>query len=283
MKARSNVVRSESNEGPTLVRNRLLRQLPPDERARLLAVSDRVRLSPRQILHHFKLPMEHVYFLESGLVSVAAKIGSEKFVEVWLTGYEGMVGAPIVLTGDMETSHRRTVRVAGDAWRIKAADFLELVTEVPVLRTLIHRYLAVVLMQTSQSGACNSSHGLMERLARWLLLARRALDADEIPLTHGVLAQLLGVRRASITDCLRVLQQRGLIATNRGTIRIVDLDGLSAACCDCFRLIDREYDRQVLRFQRGFNIHSVDAEPASARPTATPQTTSVPYAVTHHG
>lgn len=79
------------------VRNSLLRLIPNDELLRVMDVCERVRLAPRQVLHHYMLPMEHVYFVESGLVSVAAKVGREKFVEVWLIGSEGLVGAPVVL------------------------------------------------------------------------------------------------------------------------------------------------------------------------------------------
>ena len=93
------------------VLNKLLRLIPDDELFRLLDVCDRVRLAPRQVLHHYMLPMEHVYFVESGLVSVAARVSREKFVEVWLIGSErGLVGAPVVLAAKASLPlHRRTV------------------------------------------------------------------------------------------------------------------------------------------------------------------------------
>ena len=98
--------------------------------------------------------------------------------------------------------------MTGEALRIKTSEFCRLLEFLPHLRSVVDRYLAVVLAQTSQSGACNSYHDLKQRLARWLLIARSATEEDEMPLTHGVLAELLGVRRASVTECLEVLLQK---------------------------------------------------------------------------
>jgi CRP-like cAMP-binding protein len=190
--------------------------------------------------------MDYIYFVERGLVSVAARVGRDKFVEVWLIGSEGIVGAPVVLAANAAPLHRRTVQVAGEALRIGRRDFCEVLQSLPQLRSVVERYLAVVLAQTSQSGACNSYHGLKHRLARWLLVARSALADDKIPLTHRVLAELLGVRRASVTECLEVLQNEGTISTKRGLVKVENHAELSSLCCDCFRLIEGEYRRLVL-------------------------------------
>lgn len=227
-------------------KNRLLRLIPDDELSRVMDVCERVRLAPRQVLHHYMLPMEHVYFVESGLVSVAAKVGREKFVEVWLIGSEGLVGAPVILAARGAPLHRRTVQLAGDAWRIRTAEFCGLLESLPRLRSVVERYLAVVLAQTSQSGACNSYHSLRQRLARWLLIAQNATGEDEISLTHGVLAELLGVRRASVTECLEALQRGGTVITRRGSVKIQNAVELSKLSCDCFKLIEREYRRHLL-------------------------------------
>jgi CRP-like cAMP-binding protein len=230
----------------TQVRNKLLRLIPAHELSSVLDVCERIKLTPRQVLHHYMLPMEYVYFVESGLVSVAARVGREKFVEVWLIGSEGLVGAPVVLAARAAPLHRRTVQVTGHALRIKTSAFCGLLDSLPHLRSVVERYLAVVLGQTSQSGACNSHHSLRQRLARWLLIARSAADEDEMPLTHGVLAELLGVRRASVTECLEALQKDGTIATRRGFVKVENPTELSKLSCDCFKLIEREYRRHLL-------------------------------------
>jgi CRP-like cAMP-binding protein len=195
--------------------------------------------------------MDYVYFVESGLVSVAAKVSQERFVEVWLIGSEGLAGAPVVLGAGTEPLHRRTVQVAGQALRVRTREFREAMETLPEFRRVLYAYLNVVLSQTSQSGACNAAHSMKDRLARWLLVARSRLEADDIPLTHGVLAQLLGVRRASVTECLEQFEEQGLISSKRGHITICNSDDLRETCCDCFRLIDREYVNSSLSADRG--------------------------------
>lgn len=190
--------------------------------------------------------MQYVYFVESGLVSVAAKVGRDKFVEVWLIGSEGLVGAPVLLAANTAPLHRRTVQVAGEALRIRTDEFSKILEDLPHLRSVVERYLAAVLAQTSQSGACNSYHSLKQRLARWLLVARGALDDGKMPLTHRVLSELLGVRWASVTDCLEILQKEGTIATKRGLITVENAVALSKLCCNCYGLIEREYRRHLL-------------------------------------
>ena len=232
--------------GDTLTHNRLLQLIPAAERARLLDLAEQVPLKPRQVLHHWRLPMEHVYFIEHGLVSVSARVDKDRFVEVWLIGSEGMVGAPLVLVDEDQTPpHRRVVQVGGSALRIRSQDFLQLLPELPVLRKVLLRYINVVLLQTSQSGTCNAVHSLKERLARWLLTASSALEAADLPLTHEVLSHLLGVRRASVTECLDVLEKHGMIRNSRGMISIADADKLAESCCGCFRLIERAYRKHL--------------------------------------
>jgi CRP-like cAMP-binding protein len=230
---------------PGQPRNRLLRALPADELTKVLSVSERVHLHAHQVLHDFMVPIEHVYFIESGLVSVAARVGDDMFVEVWLVGSEGMVGSPVVLGAATEPKQRRTVQVKGQALRITTHEFRKAMERLPEFRRTLYAYLGVVLLRAAQSGACNASHDLKRRLARWLLVARSCLNADDIPLTHDVLAQLLGVRRAGVTECLESLERQGLITARRGLVVIRDAGKLEEACCDCFRLIAREYELQL--------------------------------------
>jgi CRP-like cAMP-binding protein len=226
--------------------NKLLQFVPEKERRRLLSISDEIDLQPRQVLHHWRLPMDKVYFIESGLVSVSAKVDEDRFVEVWLIGSEGLVGAPLVLAEeDQEPPHRRVVQVRGRARRIDAKAFCKTMRELPVLRSVVLHYINLVLLQTSQSGACNARHPVKQRLARWLLVARAALESDVVPLTHEVLSNLLGVRRASVTECLEVLETEGVIRNARGVVSIDDPNNLQRLSCNCFRLIDREYRRQM--------------------------------------
>ncbi|CCD98335.1 putative transcriptional regulator, Crp/Fnr family [Bradyrhizobium sp. STM 3809] len=190
--------------------------------------------------------MEHVYFPTDGLVSVAAKVDHNRFLDAWLVGREGVVGAILMLSGhDHMPAHRRIVHVGGNAIRIPTHDFLQLAEALPAFRHALLKYLAVVMVQTSQAGVCNAVHPLKQRLARWLLVACEVLDDDHVPLTHQVLSNLLGVRRASVTECVSVLEQNGLIRNERAHIIVADPAELRKAACACFGLIEREYARQL--------------------------------------
>lgn len=236
------------------VSNQLLQLLPDKELAQVLGRAERVRLRAGQVLHHFRMPMEYVYFVENGLISVSARVERERFVQVWLIGSEGLVGAPAVLAGGATPLHRRTVQVGGEAFRIRTAEFCDAASRLPGLRAVVNQYLLMVLTQTSQAGACNAFHSLSQRLARWLLVARGALRSGDLPLTHSMLAELLGVRRASVSDCLADMQREGIVTARRGRVRIEAPAELSARCCDCYGLIELEYQRYLVRAEKGQQI-----------------------------
>jgi CRP-like cAMP-binding protein len=231
--------------GPSLAppRNRLLQGLARPDWERVRRAFEPVELKPRQVLHHWDMPMEQIYFVERALVSVWARMSRHDAVEVWLIGSEGMTGVPVVLGGDFAPLHRRVVQVGGSALKIATPRLRRLMRDVEPLREILLRYVQVVLLQTSQVGACNAHHALQERLARWLLTACNGLESPDLPLTHRVLSRLLGVRRASVTESLGHLEEAGAIVNTRGRIRIVDASQLQALSCDCYRMISAEYRR----------------------------------------
>ncbi|MCK1304372.1 MULTISPECIES: Crp/Fnr family transcriptional regulator [unclassified Bradyrhizobium] len=238
----------EGRVRPLAARNKLLRCIPEMELTVLRSIGMDVELKPRQVLHHWRLPMEYVYFLGSGLVSVSAKVDDGRFVEAWLVGSEGMIGAPCVLAPeDPMPPHRRVVQVGGTALRIPTPAFLAALDDLGALRGVILSYINLVLFQTSQVGACNSLHSVKQRLARWLLVAANAMDSGELSITHAVLAQLLGIRRASVSECLETFEQAGIIRNTRAAIALVDRARLEHFACSCSGLIQREYDRQIGR------------------------------------
>ena len=115
------------------------------------------------------------------------------------------------------------------------------------LRRLVLRYTGVFLFQVSQAVACNGLHSVQERCCRWLLMTHERVDGDEFPITHEFLAQMLGVRRPSITEVLRPLQKDGVIRYRRGTMVILDRESLEAKSCECFRTVQAEYVRLLGR------------------------------------
>jgi CRP-like cAMP-binding protein len=227
--------------------NKLLSLLPAQEFEDLAKVMEVIELKPRRVLHHARSALDDVYFIEQGLVSVQADVGFKKLIEVWLIGCEGMVGAPAI-AGETFSTHKRLVYVAGSARRITIAALQAAMSRNPTLRDMLNAYLVDLLFQTSQSGACNAVHALPRRTARWLLLACATSDS-ELPMTHDALARVLGVRRATISECLQSFQRNGLIETSRGRIRLCDEAALEAVACPCYRLIRRHRERFHRRFE----------------------------------
>lgn len=225
------------------VRNRLLQRLPIPELERLIACAERVPLTPRQILHHWNMPLREVYFIEEGLVSVSVKISRERDVEAWLIGSEGMSGIP-VLFGDHENPpFRRVVQVGGSAWRISADDLTAAARELKTLGTLLQRYASFVLCEASHCGACNAQHTVKQRMGRWLLTACDGLESNRLPATHELLARLLGVRRASVSECLIKLEAEGAIFHTRRLIEVLAPEILRSISCDCHSIVQRDYRR----------------------------------------
>jgi CRP-like cAMP-binding protein len=238
----SDAHRANADAGPQ-VRNRLLRKLPPGELQRLMARAERIELHPRQILHHWNMPMRDVYFVEQGLVSVSVKISREQAVEGWLIGSEGMTGIPVLLGDHENPPYRRVVQVGGSALRLAADDLQAAVRELQTVRALLLRYAQFVLCQSSQWGACNAHHSLKQRMGRWLLAASDGVESHRLPVTHQLLARLLGVRRASVSECLNALEAEGVIRNTRSLIEIARPDALVAMSCDCYRVVQRDYRR----------------------------------------
>lgn len=223
-------------EAATL-RNKLLLALSPADLQRLQGRLELVPLPARRVLHYPKLPIEHVYFVESGLVSVVASTDQAgASVEAWLIGREGLAGLPVVL-GAPTSPHRRTVQAEGFAWRMSADDLRTAMDEMPALRAVLLRFVHGVLVQTAQSVACNARHVVHQRLARWLLMAQDRLAQDTLPLTHEVIAKMLGVRRASVTSALQPLEGDGIVRVQRGRIRVLDRARLEACACSCYRVM----------------------------------------------
>lgn len=164
-------------------------------------------------------------------------------VEVGVVGNEGMLGLRVLL-GVKKTPHLAAVQVAGSALRM-SADLLDqdLKGVGSSLRPLLLPYTQALLSQVSQSVACISQHSIRQRLARWLLAMRDRIESNSLEITHELISLMLGIRRASASENLRELQDRGLIATRRGGIRIVDTQGLENIACECYRIVKEEYDQ----------------------------------------
>lgn len=230
-------------EGHTLIgHNRLLdalkRSLPEDQ----MPAMEFVQLTLKQDLYSPEVPIEHVYFPINGVVSMLADLENGVMIEVATVGNEGMIGLPLFLGADM-TPGRAFSQVPGDACRMTAADFRSLIQDPSLFTSVLHRYTQAMMIQISQGTACNRGHNNRQRCAKWLLLTHDRVGKDEFQLTQEFLAQMLGVRRATVSEVAGQLQSDGLIEYSRGVIRVLDRPGLERASCLCYRVIRDEYDR----------------------------------------
>ncbi len=231
--------------GSAGIRNELLRALPPDEFALVRPCLLPVTLVMSQILHEAEAPIDEIYFLETGLVSLTADTSDNGRVEVGMTGCEGFIGVAVLLNPEPISVHRAFVQIPGRAYRVRATTFRELTEALPVLRDRCLRHVQVMLMQSSQIAACNARHDLPGRVARWLLMSRDRIDGDDLPLTQEFLSYMLGVRRAGISVVANALQGQGLIRQSRGRITILDRSGLEGKACACYRILERNRARII--------------------------------------
>jgi CRP-like cAMP-binding protein len=223
-------------------KNRLLAQLPAAECQRLVARMRQVDLPFRQVLYRTGAPIQSVYFLNSGTASALTIMENGSAIEVATIGKEGLVGLAALLA-DKTSANEVIIQIAGDALRMDI-DLLEeeAGSDGPLRRQLL-LYQTAFLTQVSYSVACNGLHSVQQRCCRWLLMTHDRVGSNEIALTHEFLGIMLGVRRASVTEVLRPLNENGLVSNSRGAIMILDRTGLEGLACECYRKVKSEFDR----------------------------------------
>jgi CRP-like cAMP-binding protein len=225
-----------------LGKNRLLAALPRDDYRRLRLHLVKVSLPLKDILYEANGPIPHVFFPLNGVVSLVIIIEGGFNLEVGTIGNEGMVGTPVFL-GSESSPTRAISQVPGEALRMETKVFQEEMSRRGSLFCLVQRYTQAMINQISQSTVCNHRHSVQKRMCRWLLMSHDRVGVDEFPLTQEFLAQMLGVRRPTVTVVAGILQKAGLITYHRGKISILDRKGMEAASCECYEVVAKELDR----------------------------------------
>jgi CRP-like cAMP-binding protein len=184
----------------------------------------------------------HVYFPTTAIVSLLYVMENGASAEIAVVGNEGLVGISLFM-GGQSTSSSAVVQAAGQAWRLQA-DLLmdEFNRGGPVLNLLL-RYTQALITQMAQTSVCNRHHAVDQQFCRWLLLTLDRLQASDIVMTQELLSNILGVRRASVTEAAGNLQRDGLIRYERGHITVLDRPGLERRSCECYAVVKKEYDR----------------------------------------
>ena len=222
--------------------NSILYALPGATREQVVAAGDMVPLNVQQVLYDFNTPTQSVWFPTSGVVSWTTRDLEGHFVETAIGGREGFIGVQVLLGAGKIAGHAE-VQIAGGALEVEASRFQDLVHDIPELLAGAHRFILALVNQITQLALCNCLHPMEERCARWLLMCQDRVGADEFPVTHAYLSQMLGVRRASVTVTLGVLRRAGIIDYHQGILRVLDRATLEASACECYGIVREEYER----------------------------------------
>jgi CRP-like cAMP-binding protein len=224
--------------------NRLLNRLTKNEYKFLLRSAMTVSLAHGEELYRQDDPgsLSHVYFPTSGMVSLTVLMEDGTEVEAATIGNDGMIGLSVVLGLDYSPI-RAISQISGDGLRIPVSTFKKALTPGGALDRLVRRYTAYSLRYANQTVACNLLHSVEKRMCRWLLMCHDRVGTDEISLTHEYLAEMLGVRRQTVTVIAGTLQTAGLLTYRRGVVRVLNRKGLEAASCECYSVTRTFYDR----------------------------------------
>jgi CRP-like cAMP-binding protein len=235
------------------VRNRLLSALPSDDFGLLQPHLEPTSLELRQWLSQTQQPIRHVYFPEQSIVSILADTAQGR-IEVGMIGPEGMADLPVV-HGIERSPHGCLVQAAGQALKITAQNLRTAVRHSESLHARLLRYAHARMVQTAQTAYANAGFDIEARVARWVLMTDDRLEGEDLPLTHDLLAMMLGVRRAGVTLAIQALEASKLIRAKRGSITVLDRAGLEALARDAYGVAEAEYARVMAQAEEEAPLH----------------------------
>ncbi|WP_316397811.1 Crp/Fnr family transcriptional regulator [Bradyrhizobium sp. 33ap4] len=228
------------------LKNAILARLSLEDLAAIGGSLEPIVLRERMVLQEPKRPVEHVYFMESGLVSLRV-IAAGSMLETAVIGYRGAVGTSFLWGGHI-SPHQSVVLFPGSAYRIPVENLRRLMKERPGIRERLFEYLQALTFQCVQTGLCGVRHDREQRLASWLCLASDAVDACVLPVTHDYLSSVLGLRRAGVTETLIRFEQQGVIRKMRGVLQIDQRESLEQKACCCYKLVSSAYASSLSAF-----------------------------------
>lgn len=228
--------------------NHLLASLSASDLAALRPHLKFIVLVHEAVLHNAGTPIKRVYFPHTGAISLVVDLKGGQMIEAAMIGRDSLVGGALALDGKLSIN-KAIVQIGGTASTLDVGPLRTFADRSVAFRTTLIRHEQVLFAQAQQSAACNASHGVEARMARWLLRTRDLTEGDTLPLTQEFLAQMLGVRRASVSTAAATLQDAGLIRYRRGNVEIMKLRGLRDASCECYRTVKGHYDRLLYKLR----------------------------------
>lgn len=226
--------------------NLLLDSLSPGDSAALHPHLKTVQLEHQQVLFEAGGKVKTVCFPTGAIISLVVALSSGENIEAAMVGRDGVVGASAALDGSISLS-RGVVQLAGTAMVCEIGALKCTAMQSQALLSLLVRNEQTVFAQAQQSAACMASHTVESRLCRWLLRARDLADSDTLQFTQEYVAEMLGVRRTSVTLVARTLQQAGMIKYSRGKIQILDIDAMRETACECYGTVKTYYEDLLIQ------------------------------------
>lgn len=243
-------MRESETTGLGMMGNRLVGALPFDEKIKFESQCTLLTLDAGTVIAEPNSAIRHVYFPNTASISVSATDGYSRRIEGLLIGNEGMFGLPLALGVD-KWQLRGSVQCSGSSLCLAANEFKDVYASSPALRRILMRYTLAALTQLARSIVCAAYHSIESRLARWMLMTQDRTCSDTFKITHELLSEVLGVRRAGISVAAASLQQNALIRYRHGHVTILDRAGLEAVACDCYEAVRAIYRANLLSLQPG--------------------------------
>ena len=221
--------------------NLMLASLPAEDFECIRPHLRAVELHHELVLARAGEVIPRVYFPHTGVISLVVSLSEGEMVEVAMIGRDGAFGASMVRDGAISLNDAM-VQLPGVAFTLELPHFRRAAEHSVMFREALVRQEQALLIQAQQSAACNAYHSVEARLSRWLLRMHDLFDSHNLPLTQGFLAQMIGVRRNSVSLVANTLQQAGLIRYSRGHIEITNLEGLKETSCECYETVKMRCD-----------------------------------------
>ncbi len=221
--------------------NLILRALTETEKRAIEPHLTRVNLCQHQTLFGVRDEVTDVYFALDAVVSLTVPLSTGEIIQTAMVGRDGIIGTAAALNGKVALN-RAVVQVGGTCLACPVEPLKEILKEHEHFRSLVGGHEQALFAQAQQTAACNATHTIESRFARWLLRASNLHGSTELPLTQEYLAQMLGVRRTSVTMVAQTLKQSGMIAYTRGHIKLNDLEALQDTACECYQTVKMNYD-----------------------------------------
>jgi CRP-like cAMP-binding protein len=222
--------------------NQLLASLPREEFDLLAQHLELVAMPLGEMVYEANQQLHHAIFPITAVISLHYVTLSGATAEIAGVGHEGVVGVALFMGGST-TSSSAVVQTAGHAYRLDRQQLETAFQRSGVMQSVLLRYMQALMAQVSQTAACNRHHSVDQQLSRWLLLALDRAPGRELVMTQELVANMLGVRRESVTQAAGKLQESGYIRYRRGHITVVDRQGLLTHACECYGMMRKELDR----------------------------------------